>query len=365
MHNYLLYGIVYLHMNSFSEKYLSQIHITPYLLNLTNALSEYKGKEELYSRQSTDVLDKLVERAKVESVESSNRIEGIDVKHDRLVDIVKQQSTPRNRPEEEVAGYRDALEYIHTNYKTIPVSLNTISMFHQFLYKYTNQTGGEFKWEDNLIVDRLENGNTRVRFKPPPASQTYLYITNLVNAYQCVSKEHNFSPLVLIPLFILDYLCIHPFQDGNGRASRLLCLILLYHAGYRVGKYISLERIIEQSKETYYESLERASQGWHEQKHDVEPWLHYFYGVLIAAYKEFESRVGVFREKSSKADQIREYVSKAVIPFSISDIEQACPNISREMIRLILRELRDAGIIYSTSKGRGAKWIKFQKDRIA
>ena len=345
-------------MKSFSEKYLNKIHITPQLLNLTSALSEYKGKEELYTRQSADILERLVEQARVESVESSNRIEGIDVKHDRVVDIVEQQSTPRNRPEEEVAGYRDALEYIHENYKAIPVSLNTVSMFHQFLYKYTNQAGGQFKWEDNLIIDRLKDGSTRTRFAPPPASQTYLYMHGLVNTYQFVSKQQNLSPLILIPLFVLDYLCIHPFTDGNGRTARLWALLLLYHAGYKVGKYISLERIIEQSKETYYESLERSSKSWHEEQHDTGPWLHYFYGVLIAAYKELESRVGVFREESSKTDQIKAYVNKAVIPFAISDIEQSCPNISRDMIRTVLRELRDTGVIYSTGKGRGAKWIK-------
>lgn len=345
-------------MKSFSEEYLNRIHITPQLLNLTNALSEYKGKEKLYSKQSADLLDKLVERAKVESVESSNRIEGINVRHNRVVDIVKRKTTPRNRPEEEVAGYRDALEYIHTNYKAVPVSMNAISMFHQFLCKYTGQAGGEFKWEDNLIIDRLKDGSTRVRFAPPPASQTYLYLHNLVNAYQFVSKQRNFSPLVLIPLFVLDYLCVHPFTDGNGRTARLITLLLLYHAGYHVGKYISLERTVEQSKETYYESLERSSQGWHEQKHDAGPWLHYFYGVLIAAYKEFESRVGVFRQESSKTEQIKTYVNKTAMPFSISEIEQACPNISRDMIRLVLRELRNGEIIYATGKGRGAKWVK-------
>ena len=345
-------------MKSFSEGYLNKIHISPQLLSLTNALSEYKGKESLYIKQSKDVLDKLVQLARVESVESSNRIEGIHVKHDRVVDIVKQQSTPRTRPEEEVAGYRDALEYIHENYKAVPVSLNTVSMLHQFLYKYTNQTGGDFKREDNLIIDRLKDGSTRVRFTPPAASQTYLYLHNLINAYQFISKQRNFSPLILIPLFILDYLCIHPFTDGNGRTARLWALLLLYHAGYQVGKYISLERIIEKSKETYYESLERSSQGWQEEMHDVESWLHYFYGTLIAAYKEFESRAGVFREESSKTDQIKAFVNRAALPFSIMEIEQACPNISRDMIRLVLRELRDAKMIYTIGKGRGTKWIK-------
>ena len=156
----------------------------------------------------------------------------------------------------------------------------------------------------------------------------------------------------------MDYLCIHPFADGNGRTARLWTLLLLYHAGYTVGKYISLERIIEQSKETYYESLERSSKGWHEENHDAGPWLHYFYGTIIAAYKEFELRAGIYRENSSKTDQIKTFVNRAVLPFSIVDIEQACPGISRDMIRLILRELRDLGTIYVTGKGRGAKWVK-------
>lgn len=345
-------------MKSFSPEYLNKIHITPYLLNLTNALSEYKGKEELYAKQSRDVLDRLVERAKVESVESSNRIEGIDVKHDRVVDIVQQQSTPRNRPEEEVAGYRDALDYIHTNYAAVPVSLNSILMFHQFLYKYTQQPGGSFKRDDNKIVDRMKDGSIRLRFQPPPATQTYDYMNALVEQYQFISKQHSVSSLILIPLFVLDYLCIHPFQDGNGRTARLLSLLLLYHAGYKVGKYISLERVIEESKETYYETLEFSSKGWYEQIHNVEPWLRYFYGVLIAAYKEFESRVGVFREDGSKTDQIKAFVKKAVKPFAIAEIEQACPNVSRDMIRLVLRELRDAGKISSTGMGRGAKWYR-------
>lgn len=345
-------------MKSFTDEYLKKMIIPPELLNSISALSEYKGKETLYTRQSPEVLKKLVRIAKVESVESSNRIEGIDVKHDRVVDIVELQSTPRNRPEEEVAGYRDVLAYIHENFGAIPVSLNTVSLFHQLLYKHTNQAGGEFKWEDNLIVDRLKDGSTRVRFTPVAAGQTYLYMHNLLNAYQYVSRQRNISPLILIPLFILDYLCIHPFKDGNGRTARLWALLLLYHAGYTVGKYISLERIVEQSKETYYESLERSSKGWHEEKHDFLPWLHYFYGMLIAAYKEFESRAGVFREDISKTKQVKAFIDRAVIPFSMTDIEKACPNISRDMIRLVLRELRDAKKIYATGRGRGAKWVR-------
>jgi Fic family protein len=345
-------------MKSFTDEYLNKIRITSQLLNLTNALSEYKGKETLYARQSSDALEKLVERAKVESVESSNRIEGILVKHDRVVDIVERQSVPRDRPEEEVAGYRDALNYIHENHKAVPISLNTITIFHSLLYKYTQQKGGEFKWEDNQIIDRLDDGHVRVRFQPPPASQTYYYVEGLVSSYQFTSQKRSFSPLILIPLFVLDYLCIHPFKDGNGRTARLLTLLLLYHAGYKVGKYISLERIIEDSKETYYETLERSSKGWHEQNHVVDSWLHYFYGVLIAAYKELEARVGGLKEEGSKTEQIKAYIQKTIKPFSIAEIAEAFPSISRDMIRLVLRELRDNGIVASTGRGRGAKWIR-------
>ncbi|MDE2028154.1 MAG: Fic family protein [Candidatus Omnitrophica bacterium] len=343
-------------MKSFSQEYLNGLHITPQLLNMTNALSEYKGKEALYTRQSPDVLERLVERAKVESVESSNRIEGIDVKHERIIDIVQQQSTPRSRPEEEVAGYRDALDYIHTNFSAVPVSLNSILMFHEFLYKYTQQSGGSFKREDNKIVDRMKDGSIRLRFQPPSASQTYDYMSALVDRYLYVNKQEGISSLILIPLFVLDYLCIHPFQDGNGRTARLISLLLLYQAGYKVGKYISLERVIEDSKETYYETLETSSKGWHQAAHNAEPWLRYFYGVLIAAYKEFESRVGIFRDEVSKTDLIKAFVNKAIKPFSITEIEKECPHISRDMIRLVLRELRDAGQISSTGMGRGAKW---------
>jgi len=347
-------------MKSFTDSYLNRIVISPDMLSLISAISEFKGREDLYKgrRKRKDILEKLVAQAKVESVESSNRIEGVDVKHDRVADIVERQSSPRNRPEEEVAGYRDALAYIHENFKAIPVSLNSVTLFHQFLYKHTNQPGGEFKWEDNLIVDRLPDGTERVRFTPPPASQTYLYVENLVSSYQYILRQRNYSPLILIPLFILDYLCIHPFQDGNGRTARLWALLLLYQAGYTVGKYISLERIIEESKETYYESLERSSQGWHEEKHDPKPWLRYFYGTLIRAYKEFETRASAVREDLSKTQQVKDFIARAILPFSIGDIQKEFPMISKGMIRRVIRELRDADKISATGKGRGAKWYK-------
>ena len=349
-------------MKSFTDQYLNTIQLTPQLLSLTSKLSEYKGKEELYEKQSPDTLKRLVEVAKVESTESSNRIEGIEVAHKRVEAIVVKNSQPRNRSEQEVSGYRDALDRIHTSYTGLPVSINTILLLHEFLYKYTENPGGGFKREDNRIVDRLKDGTIRERFRPVSAELTYDSMQKLVGNFDYLMKQSHYPPLLLIPLFILDFLCIHPFSDGNGRVARLLTLLLLYQAGYRVGKYISLERIIEQSKETYYEALEKSSKGWHEGAHDIKPWQNYFYGMLLASYQEFEQRVGIIRRRSgNKRDQliqtIREYNGK----FSISNLEDVCPNISRDMIRRVLRELRDKGQIRSDGVGRNAKWFKISK----
>jgi len=349
-------------MKSFTDQYLNKIQLTPQLFSLTNALSEYRGKEELYEKQSPETLHRLIEAAKVESTESSNRIEGIDVAHKRVEAIVVKSSQPRNRSEQEVSGYRDALDRIHTTYTGLPVSLNTILLLHEFLYKHTENPGGSFKREDNLIVDRLQDGTIRERFRPVAAAKTYDAMKALVDNYNYLVQQSHYSQLLLIPLLILDFLCIHPFSDGNGRVARLLTLLLLYHAGYKVGKYISLERIIEQSKETYYETLEKSSQGWHDGAHDVRSWQHYFYGMLLASYKEFEQRVGIIRRRSgNKRDQliqtIRDYNGK----FSISNLEVICPNISRDMIRKVLRELRDKGQIRSDGLGRNTKWFKIDK----
>lgn len=346
-------------MKSFTDQYLSAIQLTPQLLNLTNALSEYKGKEELYAKQSPETLERLVEAAKVESAESSNRIEGIEVAHKRVEAIVVRNSQPRNRSEQEVTGYRDALERIHTTHEAMPISVNTILFLHEFLYKYTEISGGSFKREDNRIVDRLKDGTIRERFRPVSAAQTYDAMKSLVDNFDYLTKQSHYSRLFLIPLFIFDFLCIHPFTDGNGRVARLLTLLLLYQAGYQVGKYISLERVIEQSKETYYEALEKSSKGWHEGAHDCRPWQNYFYGMLLASYKEFEQRVGIIRKSSGNkrarlTEVIRDYNGK----FSISDLELICPDISRDMIRTVLRELRDQGVIKADGMGRNAKWYK-------
>lgn len=345
-------------MKSFEKEYLENLKFPAEILSNLRAIGEYKGKEELYSKQSPDALEKLLESAIVQSAESSNRIEGVTAPHERVEMIIKANATPRNRSEQEIAGYRDILNLIHQSHKDIPVTENVILQFHSMLYRYTTIKSGFWKKMDNEIVDKKPDGTKVLRFKPVSTQDTPFYIGELISSYNSYLGKELFDPLILIPLFIFDFLCIHPFNDGNGRIGRLLTLLLLYQAEYRVGKYISLERIIEDSKSSYYDALLFSSKEWHEGKHNIFPWLEYFYGTLIAAYKEFETRVGIFKGKGSKTEQVKAQIERFIKPFSISDLEKACPNVTRDMIRIVLRQLRDEGKIKYTGIGRNAKWIK-------
>lgn len=345
-------------MKSFEKEYLTNLRFTPQTLSSIVTIGEFKGKEELYSRQSPDALEKLLESAIIQSTESSCRIEGVTAPHRRIENIVKANAIPRNRPEQEIAGYRDVLNLIHQSHEDIPLSENVVLQFHSMLYRYTTVKSGFWKKMDNEIVDIRADGTRTIRFKPVSAKETPSYMKKFITFFNRHTERQSFDPLILIPLFVFDFLCIHPFSDGNGRVARLLTLLLLYQAGYKVGKYISLERIIEESKDSYYDTLALSSKKWHDGKHDSLPWLDYFYGTLIAAYKEFESRLGRFRGKGSKTEQVKSAIEKFIKPFSINDIEKVCPDVSRDMIRKILRELRDEGVIKSTSMGRGAEWVK-------
>ncbi|MFH1761032.1 MAG: Fic family protein [bacterium] len=345
-------------MKSLETGYLEKLKYSSGILKSIKALGEYKGKEELYSKQSPDILGKLLENAVVESAECSNKIEGIIAPHNRIENIVRRGSKPRNRPEQEIAGYRDVLNLIHQSHGDMPLNENVILQFHAMLYRYTAVRAGFFKKMDNEIVDKHPDGTITVRFKPVIAFKTPEYMNQTVCLYNRYAEDETYEALITIPLFVFDFLCIHPFKDGNGRIARLLTLLLMYQAGHNVGKYISLERIIEQSRDSYYDSLAASSKGWHAGRHDIFPWIDYFHGILLAAYKEFESRVGVFKKISSKTEHVKDAIGRLIKPFSIIDIENACPNVSRDMIRKVLRELRDQGIISATSMGRGAKWVK-------
>ena len=321
-------------------------------------LGEYRGKQTLYSKQSPEVLERLQETARVESTESSNRLEGIEVPHKRLEDLILQNSKPKNRSEQEVAGYRDALALIHGSAQEIMFSGNVILQLHKTIYSYMSQPGGKWKATDNEIIERHPDGTARVRFKPTPAFQTPMKMQELEEDYKNVIGLGQIDPLIVIPMVILDFLCIHPFSDGNGRVGRLITLILLYHFDYQVGRYISLERIFEETKEGYYRTLETSSKGWHEGEHDIAPWMNYFWIVLLKAYREFEERVGKIKQgKGSKSDQVRKAVLRQTAPFAISDIEKDCPWITRDWIRIVLRKMKAEGIIKAQGKGRGAKWL--------
>lgn len=346
-------------MPSLNQDFLGFLFFNSDQLSTLRTIGEYQGKQELYFRQSPEILKGLQQVSIIESSESSNRLEGITAPHHRIADLVIKNTTPQDRSEQEIAGYRDALNLIHQSAQHMPFSINVILQLHSWLYRYQPTPGGQWKTSDNQITEIYPDGKKRVRFTPTTAFETPKLMDELVARYTRSLNEWNQEPLVIIPAVILDFLCIHPFRDGNGRTARMLTLLLLYHFDYHVGRYISLERIFEESKESYYETLEKSSHGWHEGEHDILPWMTYFWGVILRAYKEFETRVGTMTTgKGSKAFHIRRTIESMIGPFAISDIERACPSVSRDTVRLVLRQLRDEGVISPEGKGRGAKWIR-------
>lgn len=321
-------------------------------------LGEYRGKQELFARQRPEVFEALKTTAMVESSESSNRLEGIRAPKARIEAIVLRDTKPKNRSEQEIAGYRDALNLIHDAGRDMSFSTNVILQLHKTVYAYLPREGGRWKMTDNEIVERGPSGEVlRVRFVPVSAVAAPGLMDHLATRYRAALDEGHQDALVLIPSAILDFLCIHPFLDGNGRVARLLTLQLLYQAGYDVGRFISLERIFEESRESYYETLEASSQGWHEGKHDPFPWLRYFWGALLRAYGELEERLDIIGTgKGSKSQQVRAAVERRTVPFAISELQRDCPGVSKDMVRHVLRQMRDEGLVVAEGKGRGARW---------
>lgn len=344
-------------MRSLTADYLDRLRFTHSQLATLRALGEFQGKQQLYRVQLPEVLKGLQKAATIESTESSNRLEGVIISTQRLHALMLKDATPRSRSEQEIAGYRDALNLIHESGKEMPFSEGTIRQLHGLMYRYMPQPGGQWKATNNDIIERQPDGRSRVRFAPVSAHLTPMAMADLIAHYRSALDQHLADPLVLVPLAILDFLCIHPFPDGNGRMARLLTLQLLYHFDYAVGRFISLERLFEESKETYYETLEASSQGWHDGQHDSMPWLNYFWGVLLRAYREFETRVGTLEHgHGAKGDRVRAEVLRRQHPFAISDIEEACPGVSRDMVRHVLRTMKDEGLIAPEGKGRAARW---------
>lgn len=331
--------------------------LTPEIVKKLTLINEYKGEQRLFIEAHKDELIELVEIAKIQSTEASNRIEGIFTADDRIKSLVQAKTTPRDRDEAEIAGYRDVLNTIHENYDYIPINANYILQLHRDLYKFLGSTeGGWFKTSDNIIRETDADGNECVRFRPVPAWETALSIDELCKSYHEAKSEAD--PLLLSLMFILDFLCIHPFNDGNGRMSRLLTLLLLYQSGFIVGKYISIERIIEESKETYYEVLQDSSINWHENENDYKPFVNYMLGVVVNAYKEFESRVELLTNPNlSKADRVREIIRKHIGTITKAELLNMNPDISDTTIQRALADLLKNGEIEKIGGGRYTKYV--------
>lgn len=342
-------------MNSFKR---NNLELPLSAVWLMNSISEYKGKQELYARQSPQILRTLLETALIESAESSNRIEGVTVDKARLKPLVIGHSKPRDRSEEEVTGYRKALDLIHKKYQSLQITPETIKELHR-LCRGESWDAGRWKEKDNDIIRKHPDGHVEVIFKPVSAAKTPEMMKQTCLVYEHSVSQLKYPNLYAVACLVLDFLSIHPFRDGNGRVSRLLTLLAIYQHGVIVGKYISIERIVEQSKETYYEALNKSSQKWHEAKHDVFPWVNYFLGTLLAAYKEFDERAGKLKPgRGAKTQIVTQAIERQAGEFAISEIERECPGVSRPMIRVILEDLRSKGKVEVVGAGRGARWRK-------
>ena len=328
------------------------------IINLISKIHEYKGKQSYLLDTKKDTLDTLVKVAKIQSTSSSNKIEGIYTTDKRINEIVNQKLEPKNRNEEEIAGYRDVLSLIHENYNFIDITQNIILQLHRDLYKYTGYSyGGKFKNSQNYIEEENEKGEKKIRFTPLSPVETPIAIKDLCKNYNELVNNESCDLLVLIPIFILDFVSIHPFNDGNGRMSRLLTLLLLYKADYIVGKYISIEKIIEETKDSYYDALEKSSVAWHDNENDYSYFVEYYLGIILNAYKEFDSRINIIENKKTTAyDRIIDIFKDNIIPIDKAFIINKCPDLSETTIERNLNKLLREDKIVKISGGRYTKY---------
>lgn len=321
-------------------------------------LGEAMGKQELFTRQSPQRLKVLREHALIESAVSSNRIEGVEVDQSRIATVIFGWRLLKDRDEEEVRGYREALTWIHEQGSKLPISEKTVLQLHR-MTRGEIWDAGKYKEKNGDIIQKFPDGRSRVRFKTVSAVDTPMCMRELVELYDDSIKDRKVPHPVLLAAFNLDFLCIHPFRDGNGRVSRLLMLLQCYHLGIEVGRYISLERLIEQNKERYYETLEQSSQGWHEGRHDPWPYINYVLSILKKAYREFEDGMGRIKSpRGAKTELILKAVRDSSAEFTVRDLERTCPGVSREMVRRVLRDLQAKGEVECLGRGPGALWRK-------
>lgn len=334
--------------------------LTPDVVSMLSRLHEGRGRQELFIEAEPDILTALLKVAKIQSTDASNRIEGIYTTDERLKALVQEKVQPRNKNEEEISGYRDVLATIHESYEYIAPRPNNILQLHRDLYSFSSSAvGGAYKNSDNIIAEKKADGTEAVRFRPVPAFQTAEAVQDLCDKYNEAIEAGTYDPLVLMPIFILDFLCIHPFNDGNGRMSRLLTLLLLYRSGFIVGKYISIEMLIEKSKGSYYEALQESSQNWHEDSNNYMPFLKYMLGIVVKAYNEFEDRVEHLRyRKVSKPERIKAIIERTPGKITKKEIAQVCPDISLTTIERTLADLVSSGFINKVGEGRATAYVK-------
>ncbi|MGN1155761.1 MAG: Fic family protein [Agathobacter sp.] len=347
-------------MRTFDYIKIPEKLLTPEIVQMVASIHEHKGKQELFLEANIDELNTLLEAALIQSTGASNRIEGISTSDKRLEELVSQKAEPCNRSEQEIAGYREVLATIHESYEYIIPRPKVILQLHRDLYSYSQgATGGNYKNSDNVIAETDAEGHQKIRFIPVPAFQTADAIEKLCSSFLDAWAADRIDKLILIPMFILDFLCIHPFNDGNGRMSRLLTLLLFYRAGYIVGKYVSMEMLIEKTKETYYEALQASSMGWHEGENSYEPFVKYYLGIMLKAYNEFENRVEHLRNRTlTKPERIKAVIDQKVGKITKKEIMERCPDISKVTVERTLTDLVKNGYIAKVGAGPATAYVR-------
>ncbi len=346
-------------MRTFDYSKLGEMNYDREILSLVSQIHEHKGRQELFLSQRPEDLERLIEIAKIQSTEASNEIEGIRTTNTRLKQLCAEKTAPRNRNEKEILGYRDVLNLIHESFEYIPLRSNYILQLHRDLYKYTGETfGGSFKNCQNYISATDSSGNSVVLFTPLAPYETPSAIEELCNSFNTAIDNNTVDPLILIPVFVHDFLCIHPFNDGNGRMSRLLTALLLYRTGYVVGRYISLESKIAKNKNLYYDALGECQKGWYENEEDPVPFIKYMLGIILAAYRDFEDRIELVSENLSAYDTVKKAVYFKIGKFTKNDIMEFYPELSKASIENSLRQLVEEGVLVRHGEARASYYTR-------
>ncbi|MBF1078622.1 MAG: Fic family protein [Solobacterium sp.] len=348
-------------MRNFNYSKIKDIKWDSEILSLVASIYRYQGKQELYLKQRPNELEKLIDIAKIQSTESSNKIEGIVTTSVRLKQLLEEKTTPRNRNEQEIVGYRDVLDIIHENFDVIPISRNYILQMHKILYSHMNNPlAGKTKNVQNYISATYPDGHSEVLFTPLSPFETPGALDRICDEYNRVIGNSEVEPIIMIPIFIHDFLCIHPFNDGNGRLSRLLTTLLLYKNGFYVGRYISLESLIARDKAAYYEALNKAGVNWHDGNEDVVPFIKYLLRIILAAYKAFDDRFSIVENKLSAVEMVRKATLQKLGRFTKQDIRELCPSLSISSIEGSLRKLVEEGELRREGVGRSTKYIRLK-----